>query len=87
VEETTRDDDACIFSVDASDGFVVVEMRSDDVDAWLAHHVDACSIPEAGTCLRCRMNEISVVLIKLDADLVWLVAEFSLKAHLEGSLS
>lgn len=62
--------------VDLSEAMAVIELRSPLVDQWFARLVDASAIPrEPGRCSRCRLADISVMLLRLDAHRVWLVVD------------
>jgi sarcosine oxidase gamma subunit len=63
-------------AVDLSEAMAVIELRSPLVDQWLAHLVDASAIPrEPGRCSRCRLADISAMLLRLEAGRLWLVVD------------
>lgn len=75
-------------AIDLSEALVVFELRGPQLDAWLAHLVDASAIPRAaGSVWRCRLADVPVLLLRLDSERVWLVAERPIAPYLSNWLS
>jgi hypothetical protein len=75
-------------AVDLSESLAVFELHGALLDAWLAHLVDARSIPrQSGQCTRCRLADIPVLLLRLDLERVWLVADRPVAPYLSNWLS
>ena len=75
-------------AVDLSESLAVFELHGARLDAWLAHLVDALSIPrQSGQCSRCRLADIPVLLLRLDPERVWLVADRPVAPYLSNWLS
>ena len=64
---------ATALAVDLSEALVTIELHGPALDDWLAHLVDASAIPrEAGRAGRCRLADVSVMLMRLAGDRLWL---------------
>jgi sarcosine oxidase gamma subunit len=75
-------------ALDVSEALTVFELQGARLDAWLAHLVDAISIPrQSGQCTRCRLADIPVLLLRLDPERVWLVADRPVAPYLSNWLS
>jgi hypothetical protein len=75
-------------AVDLSESLAVFELHGVLLDVWLSHLVDALSIPrQAGQVRRCRLADISVLLLRLDPERVWLVADRPIAPYLSNWLS
>lgn len=63
-------------TADLSEALAVFELVGPGLDAWLAHLVDANSIPgSAGHATRCRLADGAVILLRLEAQRIWLLAD------------
>lgn len=63
-------------ALDLSDALAVFELHGLHVDDWLSHLVDALAIPRQSGCVtRCRLADVSVLLLRPDPERVWLVAD------------
>lgn len=79
--------DALALAIDLSEALVVVELAGPSLDEWLAHLVDASAIPRQGGCAsRARLADIAVLLLRMQAQQLWLVAERPLLPYLEDWL-
>ncbi len=75
-------------AIDLSESLAVFELHGVQLDAWLSHLVDALSIPrQTGQCTRCRLADIAVLLLRLDPERVWLVADRPVAPYLSNWLS
>ena len=75
-------------AIDLSESLAVFELHGAALDAWLAHLVDAMSIArQSGQCTRCRLADIPVLLLRLDPERVWLVADRPVAPYLSNWLS
>ena len=63
-------------ALDLSEALAVFELHGPMIDAWLSHLVDALAIPrQTGRVTRCRLADVPVLLLRLDPERVWLVAD------------
>lgn len=63
-------------ALDLSEALAVFELHGPQIDDWLSHLVDALAIPrQSGRVTRCRLADVSVLLLRLDPERVWLVAD------------
>jgi heterotetrameric sarcosine oxidase gamma subunit len=75
-------------ALELSDGMVVVALEGPRLDDWLARLVDALAIPRTpGKATRTRLADVAVLLVRLDADRLWLVADRSLAPYLASWLA
>ena len=75
-------------AVDLSESLAVFELQGALLDDWLSHLVDALAIPrQSGQCTRCRLADIPVLLLRLDPERVWLVADRPIAPYLSNWLS
>ncbi len=75
-------------AIDVSDGAAVVELEGPSLDPWLAHLVDALAIPRhPGRATRARMADIAVMLVRVDEERLWLVADRSLASYVANWLT
>ncbi|MBC7703449.1 MAG: hypothetical protein H7274_05830 [Rhodoferax sp.] len=69
-----RSDTAVAF--DLSEALAIFELHGPMLDDWLSHLVDALAIPrQSGRVTRCRLADVPVLLLRLDPERVWLVAD------------
>jgi heterotetrameric sarcosine oxidase gamma subunit len=69
-------------AAELSDGVMTFELHGPALDEWLAHLVDASAIPrQPGRASRTRMAEVSVFLLRLTPDRLWLLADRSMAAY------
>ena len=74
-------------AVDLSEALAVFELHGPLLDVWLSHLVDAMAIPrQPGRVSRCRLAEAPVLLLRLDLERVWLVADRPIAAYLSNWL-
>ncbi len=79
--------DELALAIDLSEALAVVELTARDLDEWLAHLVDASAIPrQAGSTSRARLADVAVLLLRLEVERLWLVAERPLLPYLEDWL-
>lgn len=63
-------------AADLSEALAVFELVGPGLDEWLVHLVDANSIPaSAGHATRCRLADGAVMLLRLEAQRIWLLAD------------
>ncbi|MEO7939864.1 MAG: hypothetical protein ABIR55_14660 [Burkholderiaceae bacterium] len=63
-------------ALDLSEALAVFELHGPHIDDWLSHLVDALAIPrQSGRASRCRLADVSVLLLRPDPERVWLVAD------------
>lgn len=75
-------------AVDLSESLALFELHGPRLDAWLSHLVDAMAIPrQAGRVCRCRLADVPVLLLRLDPERVWLVADRPITPYLGNWLS
>ncbi len=75
-------------AVDLSQALAVFELQGAQIDEWLAHLVDASSIPrQAGRAARCRMMDAAVFLLRLQADRLLLLVDRPVAAYVENWLA
>ena len=75
-------------AVDQSDGTLVLELQGPRVDKLLQRLVDSRSLPSApGSAVRVRLADIAVVLVRQQAEAVWLLADRSHEHYLAGWLA
>ena len=75
-------------AVDLSESLAVFELHGPLLDVWLSHLVDAVAIPsQAGHVSRCRLADIAALLLRLDTERVWLVADRPVTPYLGNWLS
>jgi sarcosine oxidase gamma subunit len=67
---------ATALALDLSEALAVFELHGPMIDDWLSHLVDALAIPrQIGRVTRCRLADVPVLLMRLDPERVWLVAD------------
>jgi heterotetrameric sarcosine oxidase gamma subunit len=75
-------------AIDLSHGMLVLALEGPQLDLWLSHFVDASAIPRrSGSAKRTRLVDIAVLLMRLDAETVWLVADRALAPYLSNWLT
>lgn len=75
-------------ALDLSEALAVYELCGPLLDDWLSHLVDALAIPrQAGRAARCRLADVSVLLLRLDPERVWLVADRPIAPYLGNWLA
>lgn len=75
-------------AVDVSQALAVFELHGPLLDAWLSHLVDAAAIPrQAGRVCRCRLADIPVLVLRLDPERVYLVADRTIAPYLSNWLA
>jgi len=75
-------------AVDASQALAAFELHGPLLDAWLSHLVDAAAIPrQAGRVCRCRLADVAVLLLRLDPERAYLVADRPIAPYLSNWLS
>lgn len=63
-------------ALDLSEALAIFELHGPMLDTWLSHLVDALAIPRhSGRVTRCRLADVPVLLLRLDPERVWLVAD------------
>lgn len=78
---------ATAFAVDVSEAHAVYELHGPQLECWLSRLVDADAIPaDAGRCSRARMADVAVLLLRLSAERLWLLADSPVCAYLENWL-
>ena len=79
---------ATALAVDVSQALAVFELHGPLLDAWLSHLVDAAAIPrQAGRVCRCRLADVPVLLMRLDPERVYLVADRPIAPYLGNWLA
>lgn len=74
-------------AVDRSAGTVGIALQGDDIDQWLSRLVDAAALPaRAGQATRARCADLPVVLLRVQAQRVWLLVERPVADFLVGWL-
>lgn len=74
-------------AVDRSAGTVGIALQGEDIDQWLARLVDAAALPaRAGQATRARCADLPVVLLRVQAQRVWLLVERPVADFLVGWL-
>ncbi len=74
-------------AIDLSESLAVFELHGALLDDWLSHLVDALAIPrQSGQVWRCRLADIPVLLLRLDPERVWLVADRPIAPYLSNWL-
>lgn len=67
---------ASAVALDLSESLAVFELHGPLIDDWLSHLVDALSITrQSGRATRCRLADIPVMLLRQDAERLWLLAD------------
>lgn len=75
-------------AIDLSQALAVFELQGPRIDDWLAHLVDTASIPrEAPRAARCRMMDVAVFLLRLDANRLLLLVDRPVAAYVENWLA
>ncbi|MEO8858781.1 MAG: hypothetical protein ABI343_17500 [Burkholderiaceae bacterium] len=75
-------------ALDLSDALAVFELHGPLIDDWLSHLVDALAIPrQSGRVTRCRLADVPVLLLRLDPERVWLVADRPIAPYLGNWLA
>jgi sarcosine oxidase gamma subunit len=78
---------ATALAAEISDALVLYELHGPELDDWLSRLVDAQAIPRmAGRASRCRLADVSVLLLRLQAGRLWLAADRTLAPYLEAWL-
>jgi len=81
-------ENASAVAIDLSEATVILELHGPQLDTWLEHLVDACAIPRvAPQATRCRLADAAVVLLRLDPERLWLVADRALAAYIQDWLA
>jgi sarcosine oxidase gamma subunit len=76
-----------LVATDLSEALSVHQLSGPQIDEWMAHLVDALSIPShPGMCKRGRMADVAVFLIRLDAEKLWLVSDSTIKPYIKNWL-
>jgi sarcosine oxidase gamma subunit len=71
-----------------SQGMMLFELQSPDLDAWLARLVDAAAIPQTnGHSSRCRLADVAVLLLRLDKERAWLLVDKPIAAYVSNWLN
>lgn len=79
---------ASAIAIDMSEAFAVFELHGPQIDAWLAHLVDAMSVPrEAGRGSRARLADVAVFLLRLASDRLWLLADRPISPYISNWLA
>lgn len=87
VERLAPGQSAGAVAIDISEATAVIELHGPRLDDWLAHLVDAMSIPRtAGRCTRARLADAAVLLLRLADDRLWLALERPIRAYAEDWL-
>lgn len=74
-------------ALDLSHGLAVIALEGPRIDEWLSHLVDALAIPyERARATRTRLGDVAVLLLRLESDCCWLVADRSLMPYLANWL-
>ena len=75
-------------ALDLSEALAVYELHGPRLDDWLSHLVDALAIPRQNGCVtRCRLADVPVVLMRLEPERLWLVADRPTAPYLRNWLS
>lgn len=75
-------------AVDLGDAMAAYELHGPRIDDWLAHLVDADSIPrEAGRATRARLIDVTVMLLRLAPERLWLLGDRPIAAYLRNWLA
>lgn len=75
-------------TIDVTEALGVIELHGVALDEWLAHLVDAMSIPrQSGRCTRARMAEAAVMLLRIAEDRLWMVIDRPIRAYAEDWLA
>jgi sarcosine oxidase gamma subunit len=75
-------------ALDLTHGMLVLALEGPRLDLWLSHLIDDQGIPRRnGSATRTRLVDIAVVLMRLDAETVWLVADRALAPYLANWLA
>lgn len=75
-------------AIDLSEALVAYELQGPELDEWLAHLVDAASIPRRpGGATRARMADVAVVLLRRAPDRLWLLGDRTIAAYLRSWLA
>lgn len=75
-------------ATDLSEALVVFELRGPTLDEWLSHLVDATAIPrQTGRVRRCRLMDAAVMLLRFEAQRLWLVADRPIAPYLSNWLT
>jgi hypothetical protein len=75
-------------ALDLSEALAVYQLHGPLLDDWLSHLVDALAIPrQAGRATRCRLADVPVLLLRLDPERVWLVADRPIAPYLGNWLA
>lgn len=75
-------------AVELSDSLSTYELHGPNLDEWLAHLVDASSIPrEPGRATRARMVDVAVFMLRLDPERLWLLADRGIAAYVTNWLT
>jgi sarcosine oxidase gamma subunit len=70
-------------AIDHSAGTVGIELQAPDVSGFLAHLVDPSGIPaQPGQATRARCVDLAVVLMRLDEQRIWLLADRPVAGYL-----
>lgn len=75
-------------AADISEAMGGLELHGPLLDTWLAHLVDATAIPaRAGCATRARLADVAVMLLRLEPERLWLLAEQPLLPYVQEWLA
>ena len=75
-------------AADLGDAAAAYELHGPRIDDWLAHLVDADAIPrEPGRATRARLIDVSVLLLRLAPERLWLLGDRPIAAYLRNWLA
>ena len=75
-------------AIDLSHGMLVLALEGPRLEQWLSHLVDARAIPhQIRSATRTRLVDVAVLLMRLDTETVWLIADRALAPYLANWLA
>jgi sarcosine oxidase gamma subunit len=75
-------------AADLSEALIAFELHGPRIDAWLTHLVDASSLPNAsGGTSRARLADVSVLLLRLAPQRLWLLGDRTVADYLRNWLT
>lgn len=75
-------------AVDVSQALAAFELHGPLLDAWLSRLVDAAAIPrQAGRACQCRLADVPVLLLRLDPERLYLLADRPIAPYLGNWLA
>lgn len=75
-------------AADLSEALGAIELHGPLLDEWLAHLVDATAIPrQAGRTTRVRLADVAVLLLRIESQRLWVVAEQPLLPYVQEWLA